>query len=70
MTVADIQRHEKQYGLIPPDAVVMIRSDYYKQWHKPDFASRKVFPGVTLDALKFLHLQRGILFHGHEVSPV
>jgi len=25
-----------------------------------------VFPGVSLDALKFLHLQRQILFHGHE----
>jgi kynurenine formamidase len=24
------------------------------------------FPGVSLDALKFLHLQRHILFHGHE----
>jgi hypothetical protein len=24
------------------------------------------FPGVSLDALKFLHLKRHILFHGHE----
>ena len=24
------------------------------------------FPGVSLDALKFLHQQRKILFHGHE----
>jgi kynurenine formamidase len=25
-----------------------------------------VFPGVSLDALKFLHGERHILFHGHE----
>jgi kynurenine formamidase len=29
-------------------------------------ATRKSFPGVKLDALKFLHEQRKILFHGHE----
>ena len=28
--------------------------------------TRKEFPGVRLDALKFLHLERKILFHGHE----
>ena len=29
-------------------------------------AADPVFPGVALAALKFLHLQRHILFHGHE----
>ena len=29
-------------------------------------AADPVFPGVSLAALKFLHLQRHILFHGHE----
>jgi kynurenine formamidase len=29
-------------------------------------ATRKEFPGVSLAALKFLHEQRHILFHGHE----
>jgi kynurenine formamidase len=29
-------------------------------------ASRPNFPGVSLDALKFLHEQRHILLHGHE----
>ncbi|MEB3178600.1 MAG: hypothetical protein VKL59_06190 [Nostocaceae cyanobacterium] len=32
----------------------------------PELATRKKFPGVKLDALQFLHLQRKILFHGHE----
>src|SRR5262249_37429339 len=29
-------------------------------------ATRTPFPGVSLPALKFLHEQRHILFHGHE----
>ena len=29
-------------------------------------ATRKPAPGVSLDALKFLHQRRRILFHGHE----
>ncbi|HEV8151003.1 MAG TPA: hypothetical protein VGP61_12525, partial [Gemmatimonadales bacterium] len=29
-------------------------------------ATRTPFPGVSLAALRFLHLERHILFHGHE----
>lgn len=43
-----------------------MRSDWSKEWPNPELATRKQFPGVSLDALKFLHLQRKILFHGHE----
>jgi kynurenine formamidase len=28
--------------------------------------NQRPFPGVSLDALKFLHQERNILFHGHE----
>jgi hypothetical protein len=46
----------------------MVRSDWYKRW--PDPARFQPadgrFPGVSLDALKFLHLERKILLHGHE----
>lgn len=65
-TVADIQAWEKQHGPIPAGSVVMIRSDWYKRWDQPQRFVDKPFPGITLDALKFLHLQRHILFHGHE----
>lgn len=66
LTVQDIKDWEKEYGTIPEGSVVMVRSDYYKGWKtNPDFAA-KPFPGVNLDAAKFLHLQRDILFHGHE----
>ncbi|HTS04340.1 MAG TPA: cyclase family protein, partial [Candidatus Eisenbacteria bacterium] len=66
MTVDDIQAWEQRNGQIPEGSVVFIRSDWSKGWPNPDLATRKEFPGVTLPALKFLHLERKILFHGHE----
>ena len=71
LQVSDIQAFERQHGRIPAGSVVMVRSDWSKRWTE-DAAKAKalaadpVFPGVSLTALKFLHLQRHILFHGHE----
>ena len=47
-------------------SVVFVRSDWYKKWADVARFNQKPFPGVSLDALKFLHLERKILFHGHE----
>ena len=66
LTVTDILAWEKRHGRIPEGSVVFVRSDWSKDWTKPDFAQRTQFPGVSLQALKFLHLQRRILLHGHE----
>ncbi len=66
LTVADILAWEKRHGRIPEGSVVFIRSDWSKEWPNPELATRTQFPGVKLEALKFLHLQRKILFHGHE----
>ena len=44
----------------------MVRSDWSKKWDDIARFNQKPFPGVGLDALKFLHLKREILFHGHE----
>jgi kynurenine formamidase len=66
LSVKDIQDWETRHGRIPEGSVVFIRSDWSKQWSDPKIASRTRFPGVKLEALKFLHLQRKILFHGHE----
>jgi kynurenine formamidase len=66
LQVSDILAWEKRHGKIPEGSVVFVRSDWSKEWSKPEFATRTLFPGVSLDALKFLHLQRRILFHGHE----
>ena len=66
LQVADIAKWESRNGRIPEGGVVMVRSDWSKAWPDPGLATRTPFPGVSLEALKFLHLQRHILFHGHE----
>lgn len=65
-TVEDIKAWEKKYGRVPAGAVVMVRSDWHKKWTDTARFNQKPFPGIKLDALKFLHLERKILFHGHE----
>jgi kynurenine formamidase len=66
LQVQDILDWEAKNGQIPAESVVMVRSDWYKGWPDPALATQTKFPGVSLDALKFLHEQRHILFHGHE----
>ncbi|MDX6718817.1 MAG: hypothetical protein QOJ63_1071 [Solirubrobacteraceae bacterium] len=71
LSVADVRAFERRHGRIPAGSVVMVRSDWSKQWtddpvRAKALAADPAFPGVSLDALKFLHLRRGILFHGHE----
>jgi kynurenine formamidase len=66
LSVEDIQRWEADHGRIPEGSVVFVRSDWSKAWPDPTLATRRPFPGVSLAALRFLHEQRHILFHGHE----
>ncbi len=67
LTVSDVLAWERAHGMrVPPGCVVMVRSDWYKGWEDPEFVARTPFPSVSLHALQFLHLERGILFHGHE----
>lgn len=66
LTVEDVTAWESRHGRIPEGAVVMVRSDWYKRWDEVERFGEKPFPGVGLAALKFLHLERKILFHGHE----
>src|ERR687888_989207 len=66
LKVSDIRKWEIQHGRIPEGSVVFVRSDWSKRWPSPELPKLKKFPGVSLAALKFLHLQRHILFHGHE----
>jgi kynurenine formamidase len=65
-TVADIKAWERRHGAVPAGSVVMIRSDWSKQWNDPKRFTTQPFPGVTLAALKYLHLERHVLMHGHE----
>lgn len=66
LAVADVLAWERRHGRIPQGAVVFVRSDWSRQWPDPDLARRTEFPGVGLEALRFLHEQRQILLHGHE----
>lgn len=66
LSVNDILEWESRNGRVPEGSVVFVRSDWSKAWPDPALATKVPFPGVSLDALKFLHLERKILFHGHE----
>ena len=66
LQVSDIKRWEHRHGRIPSGSVVFVRSDWSKRWPDPALSQLTEFPGVSLDALMFLHLKRHILFHGHE----
>jgi kynurenine formamidase len=71
LQVSDIRAFERRYGRIPAGSVVMVRSDWSKRWSDDpakaqELAADPAFPGVSLAALKFLHRNRRILFHGHE----
>src|SRR4030095_183181 len=58
LQVSDIRQWERRYGRIPEGSVVMVRSDWSKRWPDPALATLTRFPGVSLAALQFLHLQR------------
>jgi kynurenine formamidase len=64
--VADIKDWERRHGAIPAGSVVMIRSDWSKKWNEPKRFTTAPFPGVSLAALQYLHLNRHVLMHGHE----
>ena len=66
LSVEDVQAWEKAHGRIPEGSVVFVRSGWSKGWPDPELSTRRPYPGVSLAALKFLHEQRHILFHGHE----
>lgn len=66
LKVSDIEEFEAKHGQIPEGSVVFVRSGWSKEWPDPALSKKNPFPGVGLDALKFLHNERKILFHGHE----
>jgi kynurenine formamidase len=71
LQVSDVKAFERRHGRIPAGSVVMVRSDWSERWTDDPLRAQALaadpdFPGVSLDALKFLHLRRQILFHGHE----
>jgi kynurenine formamidase len=71
LSSADVHAFERRHGRIPAGSVVMVRSDWSRRWSDDPARAKALaadpdFPGVSLDALKLLHLRRHILLHGHE----
>eukprot|EP00928_Gymnodinium_smaydae_P090067 TRINITY_DN73920_c0_g1_i1.p1 TRINITY_DN73920_c0_g1~~TRINITY_DN73920_c0_g1_i1.p1 ORF type:complete len:400 (+),score=57.28 TRINITY_DN73920_c0_g1_i1:78-1277(+) len=67
LTVKDIHQWEATHGRIPKGSAVFVRSDWSLKWREYEKKGMlAAFPGVSLDALKFFHHEREILFHGHE----
>jgi kynurenine formamidase len=65
-SVEDVKAWERRHGSVPAGSVVMFRSDWSKKWGDPKRFTAPPFPGVSLAALEYLHLERHILMHGHE----
>ncbi len=74
LTVDDVRAWETKYGRIPPRAFVVKRDDWGKRWpdnvlmQNSDVKGRRHFPGWSVDALKFLVLERNIVAIGHETT--
>jgi kynurenine formamidase len=67
LSVADIQRWEQEHGRVPPGSFAALRTDMSKDWEtNPERFKRSPFPAWSLDAIKFLYEQRGIVANGHE----
>lgn len=67
-TKQDVLDWETAHGRIPEGAVVFFRSDWSRHWAEYVKAGTTpdTFPGVSLEALKFIHLERSVMLHGHE----
>jgi kynurenine formamidase len=66
-TVEDIQAWEKEHGQVPAGSFAALRTDMYKDWDtNPERFKRHPFPAWSLDAIRFLYEQRGVVATGHE----
>jgi kynurenine formamidase len=66
-SVADLLAWEKAHGRVPKGAFAALRTDMYKDWDRnPERFKRNPFPAWSLDAIRFLYEQRGIVANGHE----
>lgn len=67
LSVKDIKDWEIKNGRIPKGSFAALRTDMYKDWKvKPERFKSHSFPSWTLDAIKFLILERDVIAIGHE----
>ncbi|PIE98037.1 MAG: cyclase [Treponema sp.] len=72
ITIDDILEFEKKHGKIPKGSFVAMRTDWHKRWPdgnslaNADKDGNEHFPGWTLETLKFIFDERGVVANGHE----
>jgi kynurenine formamidase len=67
LSVDDIKAWERIHGRVPAGSFAALRTDMSKDWDaNQQRFKRALFPAWSLDALRFLYEQRGIVANGHE----
>jgi kynurenine formamidase len=66
-SLADLETWEKLHGRVPKGAFAALRTDMSKDWTaNPERFKREPFPAWSLDVVKTLVEQRGVVAIGHE----
>jgi len=67
LSVEDIKAWERRRGRVPAGCFAALRTDMYKDWEtNQQRFKRSPFPAWSLEAIRFLYEQRGIVANGHE----
>lgn len=67
LTVDDIRSWEREHGRVPEGCFAALRTDMSKDWSTdPERFKRYPFPAWSIQAIKFLYEERGIIANGHE----
>ncbi len=67
LSVDDIASWETRHGRVPAGCFAALRTDMYKDWESnQERFERSPFPAWSLEAIRFLYEQRGIVANGHE----
>jgi kynurenine formamidase len=66
-SVSDIKAWERKHGRVPKGSFAALRTDMLKDFERdPERFKRQPFPAWSLEAIKFLYEQRGVIATGHE----
>jgi len=67
LSVSDIKAWERKHGRVPKGSFAALRTDMSKDFERdPERFKRQPFPAWSLEAIKFLYEQRGVVATGHE----
>jgi kynurenine formamidase len=67
LSLEDVKAWERSHGRVPAGSFAAVRTDMYKDWDtNQERFKRAPFPAWSLEAIRFLYEQRGIVANGHE----